>query len=76
MSQKMLKGILEKNLKVKKAPNVRGSVSIHFPNPIVQDIILKDFSEVEIFKRINITEEDIKTSNLSILIARGDIVIV
>ena len=76
MSQNFLNGILMKKMIVKKAPMVQGQVCIHFPNPAVQDIILKDYSEVDVFQRINITADDVKTSNISQLLSRGDIVLV
>ncbi len=73
--RKLTEGLLKKSLKVKKAPSVQGSICIHFPNPEVKDIVLKDFTEVEVFKRLNITLEDVKRSNIQQLVLRGDLVI-
>lgn len=75
MVQGLLKGLIEKDLKIKKAPSVQGSVTVHFPNPGIKDIILTTDATVDVFKRIGITVEDIKRSNLEDHLLRGDIVI-
>ena len=75
MLQKIMVGMNIKQLKVKKAPNVQGSVRIHFPNPHVEDVVLNNFDSVELFKRINIQPEDVQKSNLEMLVIRGDVVL-
>lgn len=75
MLKKLLEGIVKKNLKVQKAPSVQGAVCIHFPNPEIKDVILQDFSPVDIFMRINMSVGDIKKSNIQQLILRGDLVV-
>ena len=75
MNQRMIKGLLEKKLVVKKAANVQGSVCIHFPDKNVQDILLKDWAPVNVFERINISEDAIKQSNLEDLVAAGHVVL-
>jgi hypothetical protein len=71
MNQKLIKGLLAKKLMVKKSAMVQGSVCIHFPDPSIQDIILKDQSPVDVFQRINISVDAIKQSNLSDLVTAG-----
>lgn len=68
MKKSIMKGLIEKNLKVRKAPRVQGAVKIHFPNPKITDITLTNFAPVDIFSRIGITEDDIKSSNLEDLV--------
>ena len=63
--------IKTKDLKIKKPDNVQGTVRIQFQNPAVKDIDLKDSSAVDVFKRIGITEGDIKKSNLQTLLNQG-----
>lgn len=75
MNQKMIKGLLAGKLVVKKAGMVTGSVCIHFPDPKIQDIVLKDQSPVDVFQRINISADAIKQSNLSDLVTAGHVVI-
>lgn len=75
MLQKIMVGMNVKQLKVKKSPNVQGSVRIHFPNHLVEDVVLSNFDAVELFKRINIQPEDIKQSNLEMLVMRGDVIL-
>lgn len=75
MLKRLQEGMIKKELKVQKAPSVQGAVCIHFQNPEVKDIILNDFSMVDVFKRINITAADIRKSNLQALVLRGDLVV-
>ena len=75
MLQKIMVGMNKKQLKVKKAPNVQGSVRIYFHNKAVEDVVLNNFDEVELFKRIGIEADDIKKSNLEMLVIRGDVVL-
>jgi hypothetical protein len=76
MMQKLMKGLMNKNLKVKKAPNVTGTVCIHFPNPEIQDFQITGFEVVDIFGRIGMSVEDVKKSNIQALIHRGDLIVV
>jgi hypothetical protein len=71
----LMKGLIEKKLKVKKAPNVQGSVRIHFPNKDIQDFILINGDPVDVFGRINVTADDIRKSNLEALLAQGHVVV-
>lgn len=76
MAPQIMKAILDKNLWVKKSPQVAGSVRIHFPSAEVADIVLSNTEPVDIFGRINVTAEQIKLSNLSKLLVAGDIQVV
>jgi hypothetical protein len=76
MSPQLMKAILNKNLWVKKAANVQGSVCIHFPSNDLQDIILTGWEPVNVFGRINATVDQIKLSNLEDLYIAGHIQIV
>lgn len=73
MSVMLMKAILHKELKVRKSPNVQGSVRIHFPTPEIEDIVLTNHEAVDVFARINVSSEEIKKSNLAMLISRGDV---
>jgi hypothetical protein len=75
MMQKLIKGLLTKKLVVQKGRNINGAVKIFFPNPKVQAIVLTDSNPVNVFGRINITEDDIKESNIEALALKGTIVI-
>jgi hypothetical protein len=74
MSQGLLKALIEKKLTVKKAPNVQGTVRLHFPNPEIQDFILTSFQPVDVFARIGMTADDVKKSNIAALLTAGHIV--
>jgi len=73
MSVMLMKCLIEKKLKIQKAPNVQGSVRIHFPNAEIEDIVLTNHEVVDVFGRINVNAEEIKKSNLGMLISRGDV---
>jgi hypothetical protein len=75
MMQRLIKALMTKKLMVQKGRNVQGSVKIFFPNPKVQDIVLTDFRPVDVYGRINISDDDIKESNLEALALKGMIVI-
>ena len=75
MLNSLLKGIIAKKLLVKKGSSVTGTVCVHFPTPKIQDIQLTDFSIVDVFGRIGMTPEDVKKSNISALVHKGDLVI-
>jgi hypothetical protein len=74
MLRQIQKGILNKKLVVQKGPAIQGSVCIHFQNPEVKDIILHDQQSVDVYQRINVTDQDIPKSNLEDLLLRGYIV--
>lgn len=76
MLRKLQESMIKKELKIQKAPSVQGAVCIHFQNKEVKDIILNDFSIVDVFKRINITAGDIRKSNIQQLLLRGDLIVV
>lgn len=76
MLKKLQESMLKKELKVQKAPSVQGAVCIHFQNPEVKDIVLNDFSVVDVFKRINVTAGDVRKSNIQQLLLRGDLVVI
>ena len=76
MRQGLMKSMIESKLVVKKAPNVTGTVCIHFPNPLIQDIQLTNFQAVDVFGRIGVTKEDVKASNIQALLHAGHLVII
>jgi hypothetical protein len=76
MTPLLMKSIIEKNLWVKKAGKVQGSVRIHFPSPSIQDIVLTHWAPVNVFGRIGMTVDQVKLSNLETLFLAGHIKIV
>lgn len=74
--QKLMKGLIEKKLQVRKGTNVQGCVRLHFPNQEIEDIIFTNNNPVDIFKWIGVTHAELKRSNLSALVQRGDLEIV
>lgn len=75
MISSIMRGMLVKKLVVQKAPNVQGGVKIHFPSESIKDIVLTDFASVDVYKRINITDDQIKVSNLESLVLSGILVV-
>lgn len=49
---------------------------VHFPSKEIEDIILTGWDEVDVFGRMRVTAEQIKMSNLSALITKGDVMVV
>jgi len=75
-SHGLMKGLIEQKISVKKAPQVQGTVRIHFPNKEIQDFVLTNWQPVDIFARMGVTVEDVKMSNLGDLIAQGHLILV
>jgi hypothetical protein len=73
--QKLLLGLANKKLSIKKAGNVTGSVYLHFYNPKIPDLVLNNSEPVDLFAWTDVTVAEIKRSNLEQHVMSGDIVL-